>query len=74
MGTLDQASFEPRRWLDAFAEIGGGYALGADRRLAFLVRNCDGDKLTRAMAQIVGQAERQDALKTAIERRQLGEA
>ena len=65
--------FDPQLWLSAFAEIGGGYALMADRRLAFLVEGCDGEPLTSVMAQIVGNPERQEALKSAIERRQSGD-
>lgn len=64
--------FEPALWLRSLAEIGGGYALMADRRLCFLVDDCEGDDLTRLMAQIVGMPERQEALKSSIERRQLG--
>jgi len=67
-------SFDPKAWLGTFAAIGGGYALMADRRLAFLVDACDGEDLTGVMAQIVGKPERQDAIKAAIERRQNGEA
>lgn len=67
-------AFDPRMWLSAFAAMGGGYALMADRRLAFVVHDCDGDDLTRAMSQIVGNTERQEALKLVIEQRQAGEA
>lgn len=65
--------FDAAVWLQALTTIGGGYALMADRRLAFLVDDCDGDDLTSVMAQIVGKPERQDAIKAAIERRQNGE-
>lgn len=71
---LEATPFNAKLWLDRFANIGGGYALVADRRLTFLVGDCDGGKLTEAMQQIVGRPERQDAVKAAIERRQLGEA
>ena len=66
-------AFDPTLWLNALTVIGGGYALMADRRLAFLVDECDGEALTGVMAQIVGRPERQDAIKFAIERRQMGE-
>ena len=66
--------FDPKAWLGNFAAIGGGYALMADRKLAFLVDACDGEDLTGVMAQIVGKPERQDAIKAAIEQRQNGEA
>jgi hypothetical protein len=66
-------TFNPKLWLQAFTTIGGGYALMADRRLAFLVDECDGEALTGVMAEIIGQPERQEAIKSAIERRQIGE-
>lgn len=65
--------FDPAVWLDSFTSIGGGYALMADRRLAFIVAGCDGDDLARIMAQIVGCTDRQEALKDTIERFQAGE-
>jgi hypothetical protein len=68
------APFDPKLWPEALTQIGGGYALMADRRLAFLVGQCDGAELTVVMSAIVGQQERQEAVKTAIERRQLGMA
>lgn len=66
-------TFDPGRWLEAFTGIGGGYALMSGRRLAFLVDECDAEDLTGIMAQIVGQPERQEAIKSAIERRSLGQ-
>lgn len=69
----DAAAFEPRLWLETLTKMGGGYALVADRRLAVLVENCDGTRLAHVMEQIVGRPERQDAIKSAIEHRQLGE-
>lgn len=66
--------FDPRLWLGALTAIGGGYALMADRRLTFLVDDCEGDALTPIMAQIVGQPDRQEALKHTIELRRAGEA
>lgn len=70
---MEVQSFEPHLWLQALTAIGGGYALMGDRRLAFLVDECDGEDLTGVMAQIVGQPERQEAIKSAIERRSLGQ-
>lgn len=67
-------TFDPSLWLAALSAIGGGYALMADRRLAFVVQDCDGEALARVMAQITGSADRQEAVKNAIERRQAGEA
>lgn len=66
-------TFDPHVWLQTLTSIGGGYALMANRRLAFLVDACEGEDLTSVMAQIVGQPERQEAIKAAIERRQTGE-
>lgn len=66
-------TFDPSLWLRAFTEIGGGYALMSGRRLHLIVNECDGDALTGMMAQIVGQPERQEAVKHAIELRQHGE-
>jgi len=73
-GAATPFSFDPTLWLDAFTRIGGGYALMADRRLAFVVQDCDGEDLARVMAQIIGDDERQQAIKAAIERRQCGES
>lgn len=67
-------AFDPVTWLQALTTIGGGYALVSGRKLAFLVDDCDGEALTSVMAQIVGQPDRQEAIKIAIERRQMGEA
>lgn len=61
--------FDPQLWLDALTTIGGGYALVSGRRLTFLVGEVDGEDLAPVMAQIVGQPDRQEAIKTAIERR-----
>lgn len=66
-------AFDAAAWLRALTTIGGGYALVSGRKLAFLVDDCDGEALTSVMSQIVGQPERQEAIKTAIERRQMGE-
>lgn len=65
--------FDPALWLAALTSIGGGYALVSGRKLAFLVDACDGEALTGVMSQIVGQAERQEAIRNVIERRQAGE-
>lgn len=71
---IGAVSFNPYLWLDALASIGGGYALGSDRRAFLLVDRCDGGHLTAVMGQITGQPERVEAVRTAIERRQTGEA
>lgn len=66
-------TFDPVAWLRTLTIIGGGYALVSGRKLAFLVDDCDGETLTSVMSQIVGQPERQEAIRTAIERRSFGE-
>lgn len=72
--TAPAFDFDATLWLNSLSSIGGGYALMSDRRLAFVVNECDGEALTRVMAQIAGQPERQEAVKHAIERRRIGEA
>lgn len=67
-------AFDPTVWLMALTSIGGGYALIANRRLALLVDGCDDDELAFVMSQVIGQPERQEAIKWAIEQRQFGEA
>ncbi len=76
MATLatPEPGFDPRLWLSALTMVGGGYALAADRRLAFLVHDVGNEDLAPVMAQIIGQPERQEAVKAAIERRRNGEA
>lgn len=74
MATHMPAGFDVGLWLGALTEIGGGYALMADRKLAFLVNDCEGEALSSVMAQIVGQPDRQEALKHSIEQRQNGAA
>ena len=66
--------FDPGLWLQALTEIGGGYALAAGRRLYLMVEHCDGEDLTGLMSQVIGQPERQEAIRCAIEQRQFGEA
>lgn len=69
----DEPPFDPKSWLRSFAEIGGGYALTAGRKLCFVVDECDGVDLAASMAQLVGRPDRQEAVKSAIEARQLRE-
>lgn len=66
-------AFNPARWLHSLVQIGGGYALASDKRLWLVVADCPADQLTSVMAQIVGHPDRQDAVRTVIERRQNGE-
>lgn len=73
MLTVSGREFDPGVWLGAFTAIGGGYALMSGRKLAFLVDECDAENLTGIMAQIVGQPERQEAIKGVIEQRSFGD-
>ncbi|KQM62698.1 hypothetical protein ASE75_13805 [Sphingomonas sp. Leaf17] len=66
-------TFSPAGWLHSLVQIGGGYALAADRKLWLVVKDCPGDELTSVMAQIVGRPDRQEAIRMMIERRQNGE-
>lgn len=74
VGEDTRSQFDPRLWLRALTAIGGGYALVADRRLTLLVDSCDDDELAFVMSQVIGQPERQEAIKAAIEQGQFGEA
>lgn len=65
--------FDPREWLAALTEIGGGYALVSDGRLELLLGACDRKALATVMMQVAGRPEREKAIKAAIERRQRGE-
>ncbi len=65
--------FDASAWLQSLTEIGGGYALGGDNRVSFVVRECPADGLVGVMEQIVGFPDRQDAVRAAIERRQNGD-
>jgi hypothetical protein len=66
--------FDPALWLRALTAIGGGYALASDRKLHLIVSECPDDDLTPVMAQVIGQPDRIDAVRIAIERRQIGDA
>jgi hypothetical protein len=68
------ASFDPSAWLSALVAIGGGYALAAGGKLWLVVQDCPAEELTPIMAQVVGQPDRQAAIRAAIVRRQFGEA
>ena len=65
-------AFDAWAWLNGFTAIGGGYILHADRSLSLLIRDVTGG-LEEAMGQIVQHPERVEAIKVAIERRQIGE-
>jgi len=66
-------TFEPNLWLHALTKIGGGYALASGRKLIFMVEQCDAEDLARVMSEIVGHADRQEAIKQVIESRQNGQ-
>ncbi len=65
-------TFDPAAWLAAMNRIGGGYALMSGRRLALMVDDCQSEDLTTVMASLIGRPDRQEAIKAAIERKQLG--
>jgi hypothetical protein len=65
-------AFDAATWLRAMTQIGGGYALMSGRRLALMVDECHPEDLTTIMAPLIGRPDRQDAIKAAIERKQLG--
>lgn len=67
-------NFNASEWLSDLAQIGGGYALMAGRKLCFMVSACDGHAVEAIMSRIVGHPERQEQVKLAIEQRQCGEA
>ncbi|MBW6528700.1 hypothetical protein KZ813_17800 [Sphingomonas sp. RHCKR7] len=71
-GTSSATPFDPAAWLNTLVGIGGGYALASGRKLWLVVQECSTGDLTPLMAQIVAQPERQEAIKAAIERKQLG--
>lgn len=69
---LAAPNFDPAAWFNTLVAIGGGYALASGRKLWLVVRDCPSGELTPLMAQIVAQPDRQEAIKAAIERKQLG--
>jgi hypothetical protein len=76
MATQVQAAltFSPTAWLHSLVQIGGGYALAADRKLWLVVGECHNAELAPIMAQITGCPERMEAVRSVIEQRQNGEA
>ncbi|MDR6787663.1 hypothetical protein J2Y58_001004 [Sphingomonas sp. BE138] len=65
-------TFDPAAWLAAMTQIGGGYALMSGRRLALMVDDCHPEDLTTVITPLIGRPDRQEAIKAAIERKQLG--
>lgn len=66
-------TFDPAVWLTAMTRIGGGYALMSGRQLALMIDECDPEDLTTVMSPLIGRPDRQEAIKLAIEQRQLGQ-
>ena len=66
-------TFDPAAWLSALVAIGGGYALAAGRKLYLVVDDCDTYDLAPIVGQIIAQPDRVESIRTAIERRQIGE-
>jgi hypothetical protein len=70
---LAASTFDPWAWLCALTEAGGGYALASGRKLWLVVDHVPADALTPIMAALVGHPDRQEAVRSTIERRQIGE-
>ncbi len=66
-------TFNPTAWLAALVQIGGGYALASGRKLWLVVEDCDHDDLAAVMRPLIGNPDRADAVRDAIERRSFGE-
>jgi hypothetical protein len=66
-------TFDPRAWLQALVQIGGGYALASGRKLWLVVEGCDPDDLASVIRPLIGAPDRVEAVRTAIEHRSFGE-
>ena len=67
-------AFDPAAWLSALVSIGGGYALGSGRKLWLVVEECAAVEIEDVMRPLIGHPERIEAVRSAIERCQNGEA
>lgn len=67
-------TFDPTAWLSALVQIGGGYALASGRKLWLVVEDCDHGDLASVMRPVIGNPDRAEAIRDAIERRQNGDA
>jgi hypothetical protein len=67
-------TFDAAAWLSALVQIGGGYALASGRKLWLVVEDCDYDDLVSVMRPLIGNPDRAEAIRVAIERRQNGDA
>lgn len=67
-------TFDPTAWLSALVSIGGGYALASGRKLWLVVEECAAIDIEDLMRPLIGHPERIEAVRSAIERRQNGEA
>ena len=66
-------AFDPAAWLASFTAIGGGYALIAGRRVAFIIDPAN-TEAANVVSEATGFAGRLDAVREMIERRQNREA
>lgn len=66
-------TFDATAWLAALVQIGGGYALASGRKLWLVVEDCDHDDLASVMRPVIGNPDRVEAIRVAIERRSFGE-
>lgn len=71
---LAAPGFDATAWLAALVQIGGGYALASGRKLWLVVDGCDRDDLVAVMRPVIGNPDRAEAIRVAIERRQNGDA
>lgn len=67
-------TFDAAAWLNTLTDLGGGYALASGRKLWLVVDQVPADDLTPLMALLVGYPDRQEEVRSTIERRQAGEA
>ncbi len=72
-GTQATPTFDPTAWLSALVQIGGGYALAPGRKLWLVVDDCDRDDLAAVMRPLIGNPDRAEAIRNAIERHSFGE-
>jgi hypothetical protein len=70
---LAAPGFDATAWLAALVQIGGGYALASGRKLWLVVEDCDHDDLAAVMRPLIGNPDRAEAIRDAIERRSFGE-
>lgn len=71
---LSAPTFDAAAWLSALVSTGGGYALASGRKLWLVVEECTPVDIESIARPLIGHPERIEAVRSAIERRQNGEA